>query len=80
MSAMQRIQTLPRTYHNTCPTSVESDAGLRGGTHEPYQDGHLTITPILHDKVSSFGATIEGVDWSRPLSDGDVEKVGTIKK
>ncbi|KAL2204267.1 putative alpha-ketoglutarate-dependent 2,4-dichlorophenoxyacetate dioxygenase [Sarocladium strictum] len=75
MSAIEKIQNLPRTYENTFPPSKQqASAG-----HEPIQDGHLTIHPILHDEQSSFGAQIDGLDWSQPLPIQDVAKLKALQ-
>lgn len=77
MSAITMIQSLPRTYLNTFPPSEQQSAGGRGGNHQPIHDGHIIITPVLHDEQSSFGAQIDGIDWSCPLPADDIEKVST---
>ncbi|KAK1675860.1 putative alpha-ketoglutarate-dependent 2,4-dichlorophenoxyacetate dioxygenase [Colletotrichum godetiae] len=79
MSAIKMIQSLPRTYPNTFPPSKQPSAENRGGNHQPIQDGHILITPVLHDEKSSFGAKIDGIDWSRPLLADDIEKLKKIQ-
>ena len=78
MSAIEMIQSLPRTYENVFPPSNQQTLKGRVGTHQPIQEGHITITPVLHDEQSCFGAEIEGVDWSQPLSTEEVEKVSRV--
>jgi hypothetical protein len=73
MSAIEMIESLPRTYENTFPPSKQQGTG----GHQPIQDGHITITPVLQDEQSSFGAQIDGIDWSCSLSTEDVMKVRT---
>ncbi|KAK1463843.1 alpha-ketoglutarate-dependent 2 [Colletotrichum melonis] len=79
MSAIKMIQSLPRTYPNTFPPSKQPSAESRGGNHQPIQDGHILITPVLHDGKSSFGAKIDGIDWSRTLPADDIEKLKKIQ-
>jgi alpha-ketoglutarate-dependent 2,4-dichlorophenoxyacetate dioxygenase len=67
MSVIDMIQSLPRAYPNTFPSAEQS--------HQPIQDGHITITPVLHDEHSSFGAQIDGIDWCQSLPAEDVAKV-----
>ncbi|KAJ5687874.1 hypothetical protein N7536_010493 [Penicillium majusculum] len=47
-------------YDNTCPS--------RAGVQQTIQEGSLSIHPILRSEDSSFGAEVDGVDWSKPIS------------
>jgi hypothetical protein len=58
-----------RTYSNTCPPLK-----LRGAPAS-FQEGTLTITPVLREGSSSFGAEVAGVDWSAPVSEEVVRQV-----
>lgn len=79
MSAIHMIQSLPRTYENTFPPTNKQSNEIRGGHHQQIFDGKITITPILNDQNSSFGAKIDGIDWSCPLPTQDVKKVSKMQ-
>jgi alpha-ketoglutarate-dependent 2,4-dichlorophenoxyacetate dioxygenase len=65
---------ITRTYENTCPPP-ERVLKLRGAPAS-FQVGALTITPVLSEGSSSFGAEIAGVDWSEPVPEEIVRQVG----
>ena len=65
---------ITRTYENTCPPP-ERVLKLRGAPAS-FQVGELTITPVLSEGSSSFGAEVAGVDWSEPVPEEIVRQVG----
>ncbi|KAI8178059.1 Alpha-ketoglutarate-dependent 2,4-dichlorophenoxyacetate dioxygenase [Colletotrichum sp. SAR 10_75] len=73
------IQSLPRRYENTFPPNEQQRFGDRGGNHQQIHEGHIIITPVLQDEQSSFGAQIDGIDWSFPLPADDIEKLKKIQ-
>lgn len=77
MPAVTMIQSLPRRYENTFPPSEQQSVGGRGGNHQQFHEGHIIITPVLHDEQSSFGAQIDGIDWTFPVPADDIEIVST---
>ncbi|KAF4881854.1 Alpha-ketoglutarate-dependent 2,4-dichlorophenoxyacetate dioxygenase [Colletotrichum fructicola] len=79
MSAVTMIQSLPRRYENTFPPNEQQRIGDRGGNHQQIHEGHIIITPVLRDEQSSFGAQIDGIDWSLPLPANDIEKLKKIQ-
>ncbi|KAL1901813.1 hypothetical protein Sste5346_001516 [Sporothrix stenoceras] len=62
-------------YPNTWPPQLKD--GLR--TPPSYKEGGLTIQPILQSGDSSFGAEIQGVDWSRPVSGEVVQQLISLQ-
>lgn len=67
------LSTLATTYDTTCPPILR----LRGqNSPEPIRDGELAIRPVMTSDESSFGAEVFGVDWSRPVPEEIVNKVG----
>ncbi|PQE03571.1 Alpha-ketoglutarate-dependent 24-dichlorophenoxyacetate dioxygenase protein [Rutstroemia sp. NJR-2017a BVV2] len=62
-----------RTYENTCPPP-ERVLKLRGAPAS-FRDGALTITPVLSEGSSSFGAEVAGVDWSEPVPEEIVRQL-----
>lgn len=71
------IQNLTRTYQNTWPTSRgEGTLRLKAVPLSIDEDG-LQVTPVLENGNAPFGAEIEGIDWTRSISDALVKKVST---
>ncbi|KAI1340975.1 putative alpha-ketoglutarate-dependent 2,4-dichlorophenoxyacetate dioxygenase [Xylariaceae sp. FL0016] len=69
------------SYENTCPAREDRGVIRLNGTPQVFQEGQLTITPILSSEDSSFGAEISGVDWSQPLAQAVVDQlVGLSEK
>lgn len=66
------MQSLPRRYDSTAPPRSPQD-------QKPQILGHggLQVTPILVTGQHAFGAEVNGVDWSRPIS-GDLVQEACI--
>ena len=59
--------TLTTTYQTTCPARRNPAVLHLGGPPEPFEDGSLTITPVMSSGGSAFGAEISNVDWSQSI-------------
>lgn len=66
-------QTLVRTYENTWPAT--GNLVLDASGPKSFQDGDLTVTPVLSDGQSEFGAEIEGINWAQPVSESAIHQV-----
>lgn len=66
---------LTQTYQNTWPTTTkEGTLCVRAPTSKT-DEGGLNITPVLANGDAWFGAEVEGVDWSQPISKAIVDVV-----
>lgn len=70
------------------PLRLRLRSGEATGRHDgesaapkPFRQGTLTVTPVLDvsatgsERRAPFGAEVEGVDWTQPVSDEVVEQV-----
>lgn len=73
------IHNLTRTYQNTWPANPAGGTlHLKAPSSVVSQNG-LKVTPVLVNGNAPFGAEVEGVDWSSPISNALVTEVSTPK-
>jgi alpha-ketoglutarate-dependent 2,4-dichlorophenoxyacetate dioxygenase len=70
---MIAVTSLTRTYANKWPAAVDAGTLRLQGTNE-FQEGDLTIKPVLVSGNSAFGAEVSGVDWTRAVPENIVEQ------
>ncbi|KAJ8064439.1 hypothetical protein OCU04_006777 [Sclerotinia nivalis] len=75
---MSFATSIMRTYENTCPRTGQV-LKLRGAPAS-FQEGALSITPVLTDGSSSFGAEVSGIDWSKPVPEEIVKQLVQLSK
>lgn len=69
------LQSFVRTYENTWPATNNQGTLSSRGAQSTIQHGDLTISPVLVVDDSSFGAEVEGVDWSQPIPESLVRQL-----
>ncbi|KAF2768349.1 putative alpha-ketoglutarate-dependent 2,4-dichlorophenoxyacetate dioxygenase [Teratosphaeria nubilosa] len=78
MTVVPTVGSLPHVYENQWPCPPASPDSAIGDLESPaatWKSGGLKVTPILSEGEYGFGAEVEGVDWSRPVSDGIVDRL-----
>jgi hypothetical protein len=61
--------SLTRTYQNTWPVTTNEDTLRLKAPASIVNESGLKITQVLADGHSSFGAEVEGIDWSQSIPD-----------
>lgn len=73
--AIIMFETLTRVYDNVAPPT-QSVLRLRGAPDtEVPSTGGLTVTPVMVNGDSVFGAEVSGIDWSKPVPEETVQEV-----